>query len=351
MIVKYFPTQPLPVTKLPSAGGTGWTTRTLRTDRPFGGNEGVVPAVTETSFQPRALGELAELWRQVMPRDAPDAARLRDMALLNPCFRPDGLIMLWRGSRLIGFGFAIAGRDSARPGQRPGWLAGLGIAADERAAGHGRRLLESCLRFLTDAGCNVARLGGNGERYLLPGCDAAAYPAFHQLIRSAGFRSYGSTDGMECDLRELHPAEQRDDGGYAYRRPDDADLPELLAVIAQFSLSWSGLVRSHLARDRQVPNLWVAAGPDGIAGFAGADLFPGCPGRFGPIGVLPQARGHGVGSHLLRLSLASMAEQGRLSAWFLWGPEAAAGRRMYESAGFRVNRSFEFFSRELQPSA
>jgi len=50
---------------------------------------------------------------------------------------------------------------------------------------------------------------------------------------------------------------------------------------------------------------------------------------------------------LLRLSLASMAGRGHRSAWFLWGPEGAAGRRMYESAGFRVSREFEFFSRDL----
>jgi ribosomal protein S18 acetylase RimI-like enzyme len=310
-----------------------------------------VPDITETSFQPASLGDLGELWRQVMPGDAPDAARFRDLALLNPSFSPDGLIMLWRGARLIGFGYAIAERAGAAPGPRQGWLAGLGVAPDQRGAGHGRQLLESCLRFLTDAGCSVARLGGNGERYLLPGCDAAAYPAFHQLLRSAGFRSGGSTDGMECDLHGIGPAVQQDDGVFGYRRPDDGYLPELLDVIAQFSPSWSGLVRSYLGCDPQAGNLWIARGPDGIAGFAGADLFPGCPGRFGPIGVLPRARGHGVGGRLLRLSLAAMAGRGRRSAWFLWGPEAAAGRRMYESAGFRVNRRFEFFSRELRPSA
>jgi ribosomal protein S18 acetylase RimI-like enzyme len=314
-----------------------------------------VPAITETPFQPGALGDLRELWRQVMPDDAPDADRFRDLALLNPSFRPDGLIMLWRGSRLIGFGYAIAEAASSQSDPAHGWLAGLGVAPGERGAGHGSRLLESCLRFLADAGCRVARLGGNGERYLLPGCDATAYPEFRQLIRTAGFQSRGSTDGMACDLGGLTPTAVHDvpggDDRFAYRRPGDADLPELLTVVAQFSSSWSGLVRSYLGRDSQGANLWIASGPDGIAGFAGADLFPGCPGRFGPIGVLPRARGSGIGTRLLRLSLDSMAEQGRRSAWFLWGPEAVAGRRMYESAGFRVNRSFEFFSRELRPSA
>jgi ribosomal protein S18 acetylase RimI-like enzyme len=307
--------------------------------------------ITETSFQPASLGDLGQLWRQVMPGDFPNAARFRDLALLNPSFSPDGLIMLWRGTRLVGFGYAIAERTSAGPGPRRGWLAGLGVAPDERRTGHGRRLLESCLRYLTETGCDVAHLGGNGERYLLPGCDAAAYPAFRELIRSAGFRSGGSTDGMACDLREFHPAGEDDDGVYTYQRPGDADLPELLDVVAEFSPSWSGLVRSYLGRDTHPQNLWVARGPAKIVGFAGADLFPGCDGRFGPIGVLPQARGHGVGTRLLRLSLAEMTERGLRSAWFLWGPEAAAARGMYESAGFRVNRRFEFFSRELRPSA
>jgi ribosomal protein S18 acetylase RimI-like enzyme len=67
------------------------------------------------------------------------------------------------------------------------------------------------------------------------------------------------------------------------------------------------------------------------------------------MGVLPAARGGGVGTRLLRLTLGSMAERGHRRAWFLWGPEGEAGRRMYAAAGFRVSREFEFFSCELQP--
>jgi GNAT superfamily N-acetyltransferase len=124
-------------------------------------------------------------------------------------------------------------------------------------------------------------------------------------------------------------------------------VPELLRVAAEFGPGWRGLIRSHLARTGDTGNLWVACSGDGsICGFAGFELFPGCPGRFGPMGVLPAARGSGVGGRLLRLSLSSMAQRGRRSAWFLWGPESESGRRMYASAGFSVNRRFEFFRRD-----
>jgi GNAT superfamily N-acetyltransferase len=135
---------------------------------------------------------------------------------------------------------------------------------------------------------------------------------------------------------------------YRYQHPPDGDIPELLRLVAGFSHSWAELVRSYLARTTDPDSLWVAYGPDGVLGFAGFDLFPGCPGRFGPTGVVPAARGQGVGGRLLGLSLASMAQRGHRSAWFLWGPEGPAGLRMYASAGFRVNRRFEFFRRELQ---
>jgi len=118
--------------------------------------------VTETQFQPSALGQLFDLWYQVMPGDAPDQARFRDLALLNPAFAPEGLIMLWRGSRLIGFGLAIAERGHPGPGMsRQGWLVAMGVVPGEQGAGHGSRLLESCLRFLAASGCAVAELGGN----------------------------------------------------------------------------------------------------------------------------------------------------------------------------------------------
>ncbi len=313
-------------------------------------------AVVQTRFEPSAVGELLQLWQRVMPRDAPGSERFRDLALLDPQFRPEGLTMLFRAGRLIGFSYAVAAAGAS--GAPEGWLAGLGVAPEERRAGHGTRLLESSLRFLAEAGCRGVRLGGNGERYLLPGADPAEYPQFHAFIQAAGFALTGSTEAMACDLRGRAPAAgsaagsaagPAADGPYVYRQPSDGDYPELLRMAAAFSPGWSGLVRSHLACAGSPPRLWIACAPDGIVGFAGYDLFPGCSGRFGPTGVLPAARGQGVGGRLLRLTLASMASSGLQSAWFLWGPDGVPGRRMYESAGFRVNRRFDFFSSDLAP--
>ena len=299
-----------------------------------------VSTVTETPFQPRALGDLLELWGRVMPQDAPGLARFRDLALLDPAFRPEGLIMLWRDGRLIGFGYAVASRSHR------GWLIALGVAPEERGRGHGTRLLRSCLGFLAMAGCSVVELGGNGERYLLPGVDPVAYPALRRLLEHDGFRRTGSTKAMACDLVADQSPVARG-GRYEYRYPDDGDIPELLRVVAQISQSWSQLFREYLARTERAAHIWIAAGDNGIAGFAGSDIFPGCPGRFGPMGVLPAARGQGVGGRLLRLSLESMAGRGHRRAWFLWGPDSEPGSRMYGSAGFRVIREFEFFSRSL----
>jgi GNAT superfamily N-acetyltransferase len=306
--------------------------------------------VTETCFLPHANGQHLDHWQEVMPGEAPDRARFPYLALLNPAFLPEGLRLLWRGTRLVGFGYAIADQVSPEePESRRGWLAGIGVAADEQRSGHGTRLLNASLRFLADSGCTVAELGGNGERYLLPGCDPVAYPAFHRLVQKCGFGSAGSTEGMECDLAAMRPAARLDSSQpYRYQHPPDGDIPEVLRLVAGFSHSWAELVRSYLARTTDPDSLWVASGPDGVLGFAGFDLFPGCPGRFGPTGVVPAARGQGVGGRLLGLSLASMAQRGHRSAWFLWGPEGPAGLRMYASAGFRVNRRFEFFRRELQ---
>lgn len=300
-------------------------------------------AVAETPFEPAALGALLDLWREVMPLDAPDLDRFRDIALLDRAFRPDGLVLLWRGSRLIGFGYAVA--DGAR-----GWLVGLGVADDERGRGHGGRIVRSCLAFLASAGCTSVELGGRGERYLLPGADPVTYPSFPRLLAAAGFQRAGQTFAMTCPLDPRAPLDAGTlcDSGYACRQPGDGDIPELLRVAGEFGAGWRGLVRGHLARTGDTGSFWLACSAAGtIRGFAGFELFPGCPGRFGPMGVLPAARGAGLGGRLLRLSLGSMARRGRRSAWFLWGPESESGRRMYASAGFSVSRTFEFFRRDL----
>lgn len=317
-------------------------------------------SAAETPYQPGALAPLLSLWRQVMPSDAPGPARLRDVMLLDPAFRSEGLRLLWQDGQLIGFAYAVADCGQSAGNGRRGWLVALGVAPPARRSGHGGRLLASCLRFLSDAGCGTAGVGGHGERYLVPGVDSRAYPEFDALIRSRGFRSTGSTVAMSCDLR-AHPPEGRahlPEGSagparrYDYRHPREGDLPELLRMVAeQFSPGWAGLLRRYLAASEDTERLWIADGPKGIAGFAGTGLFPGCPGRFGPMGVIERARGQGIGGRLLRMSLASMARSGHPSAWFLWGPDGVAGRRMYESAGFRVNREFGFFTRPLSPQA
>jgi GNAT superfamily N-acetyltransferase len=309
-----------------------------------------MPAAAETPYQPGALAPLLSLWGQVMPSDTPGPARLRDVMLLDPAFRPEGLRLLWQDGQLIGFAYAVA--DCGQPadsGSRRGWLVALGVAPHARRSGHGGRLLASCLRFLSDAGCGTAEIGGHGERYLVPGVDSRAYPGFGALLGSQGFRRTGSTVAMSCDLRAHPPGgAAAPSGEYDYRHPREGDLPELLRMVAEhFSPGWSGLLRRYLAASEDTERLWIADGPEGIAGFAGRDLFPGCPGRFGPMGVIERVRGQGIGGRLLRMSLASMARAGHPSAWFLWGPDGTAGHRMYESAGFRVTREFGFFARPL----
>ncbi len=237
-------------------------------------------------------------------------------------------------------GYVLAAADG-----EDGWLLGIGVEPRHRRAGHGGALLERALAALAGHGCTGVTVGGPGEAYVVPGIDAAAYPAAPALLARAGFAAVEETFGMAVDLAGA-PAPRPAPAGIAIG-PLAEDRARLLAMVERaLSPGWAVHLASVADGDRVLVARDAAGAP---VGFAALDVFPGCPGRFGPMGVVPEVRGRGVGGALLNAALRAMHARGDARAWFLWGPESDSGVAMYRTAGFELTRRFTRERRTLHP--
>jgi GNAT superfamily N-acetyltransferase len=303
------------------------------------------------AYRPADRDAVIALWSRVFPADPVPAERFD--ALLAAA-GPDALTLAWEDTEPAGFVLAQAERPPGAPpgvsggparpsgGAARGWLTAFGVRDGSRRRGLGRALIDAAVARLRAAGCAAVRTGGPGEAYLVPGVDTAAYPAAAPLLGAAGFRPAGTVHGMARGLpAPLSPAEPPD--GVRYRAPAPGELPALAAMVAAaLSPSWASVVRAAPPE-----LLLVAYAGRQPVGFAGSDLYAGCPGRFGPIGVSGDWRGSGIGRGLLDRTLTAMRDRGHRRAWFLWAPDSPAGQAMYRSAGFATDRSFQLLDLDL----
>ena len=94
--------------------------------------------------------------------------------------------------------------------------------------------------------------------------------------------------------------------GISVRRATPADQAELAAWVAQDFPAWAK--EASQAFDAPAPTCFVAAGNDGLVGFACYDVT--APNFFGPMAVHDDYREKGVGRALLLAALQAQKEQG-----------------------------------------
>ncbi|MFE5775099.1 GNAT family N-acetyltransferase [Brachybacterium sp. NPDC056505] len=282
-------------------------------------------------------------------------------------------------------GFAhIAAQDGAA------YLVSGAVHPAHRRRGIGTRLLDAALVHARRWGAETLVISGRPRGYAAPGVDEAADPGAAAFLRARGAHGAGSALAMERDLADLAgPAEGTGAHEHAGegRRGSQADralppdlriapcapeeVPEMLtAVRLRLSEDWAQLLGAHVAHRaeeeaRGHPSAEGSAGPAGtillardavgpageILGVAAWDVVGADPERFGPIGVLPAARGRGVGGALLDAALERMARAGARRAWFQWTSASGPAHCMYLSRGFRPLATTTPFELPVSPAA
>lgn len=205
-------------------------------------------------------------------------------------------------------GDALYGAPS--PGSRRAWLAWLWVPDEARGRGRGRATLDAVVARAKADGATKLTAGGPPGNYVCSGVDRDA-PVRGFLVRE-GFVVDGAHLDLTVDPRGLVGDPTVSRGG------DEGDLA---AIERAFGVGWAHECR----RAREHDGLFVHRGSDGaLAGFVAHSGNRVRDGVFGPVGVMPDARGGGLGARLTRTALADLAARGHASVVVPWvAPETA----------------------------
>lgn len=317
------------------------------------------PALIRT-FRSGDGAALAEAWTRSAPQDAMTPRRLRDLVLLDRNFDANGLFVAEdAGGRIVGSAYAVRRRvahDGADLEETTGWIPFFFVTPDHRRRGLGRDLLVSALEWLRGHGVEEVYFSSYTPNYVLPGLDAARYPAASALLASLGFELVERPSAMDRSLigYEMPPeVRERIDAlraeGWYLGSPQGDDLIDLIRIAGEsFNSDWARAIREGIVSGLPPERIVLARDPSGrVIGWGMHGTYEAVIERFGPFGVLPESRGTGLGKALLHLTLERMTALGAHSAWFLWADEGSTASKLYERTGFAATRTFDILRATL----
>jgi mycothiol synthase len=308
-------------------------------------------------YQAHDEGALLELWNATMQADLLNAATFRTQVLLDPNFRPEGLLLAEERGQLAGFALVVY-RQTPFFGQglepERGWVWAFGVAESWRRRGIGRKLLAAAMTYLAAAGRKLVLASPYTPGYIIPGVDIEAYADAVAFLQALGWRVTSEPISMHVDLTGfvVPPLIRELEGRLALEEHitvRSVQAAELLTlppfVLEHFGWDWRRKATENLAAllgaGSDQAGVWVALRDGQVVGYCQHSRE-----RFGPFGVSPALRGKGIGRVLLSRCLADMLAKSYHCAWFLWTGRRAAG--LYAQAGFRTVRQFAIMERTVE---
>lgn len=226
---------------------------------------------------------------------------------------------------------------------RQGQLAFLSyifVQNDYRRQGIGSALLEKFIQISNVQNINqivIPGYTGNAPGYVQPGVDTETEVEALEFFGQHGFKEIGKVFSMQ---RSLHDhIEVSEDDQWEIRHPYVSELGLLFDAISRsVPGEWTETFKQRFELN---PNLILIAASNGQIGAYSTWKES----RFGPIGVLPEFRGKGLGRLVLAHSLEKMKQQGDIRAWFAWSD--AENLNFYESFGFNITKTFSRLALDL----
>lgn len=303
-------------------------------------------AVTIRPYQGQDEASLLELWNRCLTVDPIHEAVFRNRVLLDLNFRPEGLLVAEKENALAGFVLSITRQVPLfLQGLEPerAWITAFGVHPAYRRQGIGTQLFQEALARLKGRTVLISPYTPN---YFTPGVDISAYPEAVAFLKSRGWETISTPISMSADLTGFQAPESiealekrlKQEQNIHISPVTSADIPELLNFICEhFGWDWVRHAQECLLTlfgpGSDEITFLVARQGQRIVGYCQQYRE-----RFGPFGVDPSLRSHGIGRVLLFRCLASQRARGFHCAWFLWTGQNAS--RVYSLAGFRQVRQF-----------
>ena len=299
------------------------------------------------------LPEVVEGWNRVLVYDRVDEERFKRVVLEDPNYEKELNLVALDDGRVVGFIAAVAregvwGRDGrGRPEEAyDGYIKGFYLLNGYWESGVGERLLGEVFERLRSRGKRVVKVVEYTGRYFFPGIDVRCRRLLGFFDRN-GFERVDKLDDMAADLVDFEPSE--------YQRRAVARIREMGVEITTYRPEMIGMMREFVEKLDMIqwfPKGWerdfgregrhIVAVKDGeIVGWA--CYWPGKPiAGFGPIGVLKEYRGRGIGTSLLLEAMLRLKEYGASKVVAGW---AATG--FYLKSGWKIYRQYIVFKKEI----
>lgn len=213
-------------------------------------------------------------------------------------------------------------RDTGWGTSPVGFVKLFGVAPSHQERGIGSALLTDVEQRLTEQGAEVIRVFGDAPFYLRPGVDFRLTPLVC-LLQRRGYRHRGNAVNMDVDLGRANLDTAEDEArlgglGIAIRRLEH-EFATAFREYMERDWSWGWTIEACRSLNREPISTHVAVHDGQIVGFASHSASG--PGQFGPMGVKPELRRHGIGAVLLKRCLSDLRAQGYPSADIQWvGP-------------------------------
>jgi len=297
--------------------------------------------------------EIVEGWNLSLSQDQVDEARFRGVILEDPNHERDASLVAFCDGKIVGFISAVLregvpGADGrGRPYDKDnGYLKGIFVLDGFRRQGIGTRLLDKAIEYIRSKGKKVMRVITYTGRYFFPGVNVK-YEAAVKFFEAKGFQKDRVIDDMDLDLRNFQVSDYQKD---AQRRMSQAGVhvqeyePSMLDEMRRFvqkidMTAW--FPEGWEERYKKAGSKFVALKGEQIVGWA--SYWPGGEtAGFGPIAVLPDMRGNGIGSCLLLESVLRMKDSGANRVTASW-----TNTPFYVPNGWKVFRQYVVFEKNI----
>jgi len=270
-------------------------------------------------LRPDQAEEVLRYWQRAHPTHPLELWMLKERLFSPPPTDPD-LLLAARGAQgeLVGLAAGVyparvEGLGAVR------WLGAQPGPSREIAL---RQLLEELAFRLRSRGALEVHLFATPPHYLRPGVDIRE-TGLIATLQGLGWEHSATHFNMTCDLAGWASPGQRaifgEVDGYRVRRADPGDREALRGLMErEWAVGW--LDATMLGFGHDPVGVFVAEKGGELVGFSAYEVDQ-CLGSFGPTGVAPMHRGHGLGARLLWACLDDLQKKGRAECQIGWvGP-------------------------------